>query len=186
MGSAITLHLQFNLRTLLKFRCNFIPEDKEFFVTNCNFCGETSHSGKPQGLTHRAFWHQTVNGTTGEGIYSLTVGERMEIAEAWIKHKDKIPHIVIQVGGTNFEEAKILVILADYLHVIHVIICSQEMPYNLFSIRRWATRLVQQWKVDMPVLHNFLVCRKHISCLCYKTLWGHLDFPKITNCKSVF
>ena len=51
-----------------------------------------------------------MNGTTGEGNYGLTLNERLELAEAWLKHKDKIPHIVIQIGGTNYQEAKILVL----------------------------------------------------------------------------
>jgi dihydrodipicolinate synthase/N-acetylneuraminate lyase len=50
-----------------------------------------------------------VNGTTGEGIHSLTVDERLELTESWMKQKEKIPHIFVQVGGTNFTEAKILV-----------------------------------------------------------------------------
>jgi len=52
-----------------------------------------------------------VNGTTGEGIHSLTVDERLELTESWMKQKEKVPHIFVQVGGTNFTEAKILVTL---------------------------------------------------------------------------
>ena len=28
-----------------------------------------------------------VNGTTGEGVYSLTIDERLALAEAWVKEK---------------------------------------------------------------------------------------------------
>ncbi len=52
-----------------------------------------------------------MNGTTGEGIHSLTVDERLELTESWMKQKEKVPHIFVQVGGTNFTEAKILVTL---------------------------------------------------------------------------
>ena len=50
-----------------------------------------------------------VNGTTGEGILSLTVDERLELAEAWIKEKDKVPTQIIQVGGCAFRDAQKLV-----------------------------------------------------------------------------
>ena len=50
-----------------------------------------------------------VNGTTGEGILSLTVDERMELAEAWMKEKDKVPTQIMQVGGCAFRDAQKLV-----------------------------------------------------------------------------
>ena len=50
-----------------------------------------------------------VNGTTGEGVFSLTFSERVQLAEAWMKEKDKIPTIIIQVGGCAFLDAQKLV-----------------------------------------------------------------------------
>jgi dihydrodipicolinate synthase/N-acetylneuraminate lyase len=58
-----------------------------------------------------------VNGTTGEGNYSLTVEERLTLAEAWMKEKEQVPHILIQVGGCNFHEAKILV---SFIHKLRL------------------------------------------------------------------
>ena len=52
-----------------------------------------------------------VNGTTGEGILSLTVDERIRLAEAWIKEKEKVPTQIIQVGGCAFRDAQKLVII---------------------------------------------------------------------------
>jgi hypothetical protein len=47
--------------------------------------------------------------THGINVHVPCQQERLDLAEAWIQHKDRIPHIVIQVAGTNFYEAKILV-----------------------------------------------------------------------------
>lgn len=39
----------------------------------------------------------------------MTVYERIQLAEAWMKEKDKIPTVIIQVGGCAFVEAQKLV-----------------------------------------------------------------------------
>ena len=56
-----------------------------------------------------------VNGTTGEGIYSLTDEERMDLLEAWMKQKHLIPTIIVQVSGTNLRSAQKMVFI--YLFV---------------------------------------------------------------------
>ena len=50
-----------------------------------------------------------VNGTTGEGVFSLTDDERMAILEAWVKQKHLIPTIIVQVGGCPLRSAQKLV-----------------------------------------------------------------------------
>ena len=50
-----------------------------------------------------------MNGTTGEGIYSLTDEERMDLLEAWMKQKHLIPTIIVQVSGTNLRSAQKMV-----------------------------------------------------------------------------
>ena len=43
-----------------------------------------------------------INGTTGEGILSLTVKERKDLTEAWVEAgKGKISTIIVQVGTTT-------------------------------------------------------------------------------------
>ena len=56
-----------------------------------------------------------MNGTTGEGIYSLTDEERMDLLEAWMKQKHLIPTIIVQVSGTNLRSAQKMVFI--YLFV---------------------------------------------------------------------
>ena len=55
-----------------------------------------------------------MNGTTGEGIYSLTNEERMDLLEAWMKQKHLIPTIIVQVSGTNLRSAQKMVYLFIY------------------------------------------------------------------------
>ena len=55
-----------------------------------------------------------MNGTTGEGIYSLTDEERMDLLEAWMKQKHLIPTIIVQVSGTNLRSAQKMVYLFIY------------------------------------------------------------------------
>ena len=57
-----------------------------------------------------------MNGTTGEGIYSLTDEERMDLLEAWMKQKHLIPTIIVQVSGTNLRSAQKMVFI--YLSII--------------------------------------------------------------------
>ena len=52
-----------------------------------------------------------MNGTTGEGIYSLTDEERMDLLEAWMKQKHLIPTIIVQVSGTNLRSAQKMVFI---------------------------------------------------------------------------
>jgi len=57
--------------------------------------------------------HIYVNGTTGE-FASLTVQERKEVAEAWIKHgRSKLDRIIVQCGSGNLTETKDLVLHAS-------------------------------------------------------------------------
>ncbi len=69
-----------------------------------------------------------VNGTTGEGMYSLTFDERKRIAEGWLSEKSKIPTVIIQVGGCSFREAQQLVWLSSmsrllWLHIFSGCTC---------------------------------------------------------------
>ena len=57
-----------------------------------------------------------MNGTTGEGIYSLTDEERMDLLEAWMKQKHLIPTIIVQVSGTNLRSAQKMVYLFIYYY----------------------------------------------------------------------
>ena len=78
------------------------------------------------------FFSFKVNGTTGEGILSLTVDERMELAEAWMKEKDKVPTQIMQVGGCAFRDAQKLV--RFYKKEVHEIQPTSMSPIPKFTI----------------------------------------------------
>ena len=70
-----------------------------------------------------------MNGTTGEGIYSLTDEERMDLLEAWMKQKHLIPTIIVQVSGTNLRSAQKMVYLFIYYYrYFQIIILSGQNP----------------------------------------------------------
>ena len=77
-----------------------------------------------------------MNGTTGEGIYSLTDEERMDLLEAWMKQKHLIPTIIVQVSGTNLRSAQKMVYLFIYYYryfqiIIFVLFFRQLMQKKL-------------------------------------------------------
>lgn len=77
-----------------------------------------------------------MNGTTGEGIYSLTDEERMDLLEAWMKQKHLIPTIIVQVSGTNLRSAQKMVYLFIYYYryfqiIIFVLFYRQLMQKKL-------------------------------------------------------
>ena len=82
--------------------------------------------------TNSRFFSFKVNGTTGEGILSLTVDERMELAEAWMKEKDKVPTQIMQVGGCAFRDAQKLV--RFYKKEVHEIQPTSMSPISKFTI----------------------------------------------------
>ncbi|XP_076060106.1 N-acetylneuraminate lyase-like [Oratosquilla oratoria] len=77
-----------------------------------------------------------VNGTSGEGM-SLTLQERKEVAEAWARHKDLIPTIIIQVGGGCLKDTQELAAHAEKLGVSGI----ASLP-NLYDKPRDLTDLV--------------------------------------------
>ena len=85
-----------------------------------------------QNTNSRFFFSFKVNGTTGEGILSLTVDERMELAEAWMKEKDKVPTQIMQVGGCAFRDAQKLV--RFYKKEVHEIQPTSMSPISKFTI----------------------------------------------------
>jgi len=80
-----------------------------------------------------------VNGTTGEGIFSLTVDERMELAEAWIKEKDKVPTQIMQVGGCAFRDAQKLAAHAEKIGntAIGILPNMFTFPQNVDQLVDW-------------------------------------------------
>ncbi len=56
-----------------------------------------------------------INGTTGEGLL-LSVEERIQLAEAWIKHQTPDFHVIIHVGASSLTDALELTRHADSIH----------------------------------------------------------------------
>lgn len=48
-----------------------------------------------------------VGGTTGEGML-LDIDERMELSQAWIKHKDQNFKVLVHVGSTSYKQSQTL------------------------------------------------------------------------------
>lgn len=104
-----------------------------------------------------------VNGTTGEGIFSLTVDERMELAEAWIKEKNKVPTQIMQVGGCAFRDAQKLV--RFYKKEVHEIQPTSISPISKFTIFLFCSRLL--------MLRRLVILRLEYSqiCLLFHKMW---------------
>ena len=77
-----------------------------------------------------------MNGTTGEGIYSLTDEERMDLLEAWMKQKPLIPTIIVQVSGTNLRSAQKMVYLFIYYYRYYLQIIIFVLFYIGSSCRK--------------------------------------------------
>lgn len=105
-----------------------------------------------------------VNGTTGEGNYSLTVEERLTLAEAWMKQKELVPHILIQVGGCNFVEAKILASHAEKIGASGIGILPNcfERPRTLDDLIEWVARIAEA-APNTPALYYHLPGYTHVD-----------------------
>ena len=85
-----------------------------------------------------------VNGTTGEGVLSLTVDERKQMLEAWMMTgKEHCPTIMAQVSGCSFREA---IDLAEHAEALGVsaIGCLPNMfpkPRNIEELVEWCRRI---------------------------------------------
>jgi len=89
-----------------------------------------------QHLLRTGVKHIYVNGTTGEA-HSLTVQERKEIAEAWVKHgRNKLDRIIVHCGTGNLSETKELVKHAAELGVdcVAVVGPTYFKPGNLADL----------------------------------------------------
>jgi len=84
-----------------------------------------------------------INGTTGEGILSLTVDERITLAEAWIKEKDKVPTQIIQVGGCAFRDAQKLAAHAEKIGATSIGILPNmfTFPQNVDQLVDWVKEI---------------------------------------------
>ena len=100
------------------------------------------------------FFSFKVNGTTGEGILSLTVDERMELAEAWMKEKDKVPTQIMQVGGCAFRDAQKLV--RFYKKEVHEIQPTSMSPIHDFFL--FCSRLLMLRRLVILRLEYFQIC----------------------------
>ena len=98
-----------------------------------------------------------VNGTTGEGILSLTVDERMELAEAWIKEKDKVPTQIMQVGGCAFRDAQKLVRFYERFTRSNPHPCHQ-FPISKFKFFLFCSRLLMLRRLVILRLEYFQIC----------------------------
>ena len=87
-----------------------------------------------------------VNGTTGEGILSVSVEERKAILEEWVKQgQDLVPTIMAQVGGCSFGDAKDLASHAEALHVA-AIGCLPSLfprPNNIEDLVLWCKKIAE-------------------------------------------
>ena len=109
-----------------------------------------------QNTKARVFFSFKVNGTTGEGILSLTVDERMELAEAWMKEKDKVPTQIMQVGGCAFRDAQKLV--RFYKKEVHEIQPTSMSPISKFIIFLFCSRLLMLRRLVILRLEYFQIC----------------------------
>lgn len=95
-----------------------------------------------------------VNGTTGEGIYSLTMEERMGITEAWIKEKSKVPTQIIQVGGCTLRDAQKMAAHAEKLGATAIAMLPSMFvfPKNVDELVHWVS-LVAASAPNTPILY---------------------------------
>ena len=69
-------------------------------------------------------------GTTGEGV-SLNVAERKKVAEAWMKHSNKLNKILCHVGGNSITDVK------GQICKMHLIFHSLEVELLQGRCFRW-------------------------------------------------
>jgi len=85
-----------------------------------------------------------VNGTTGEGVLSLSIAERKTMLEAWVKTgKEHCPVIMAQVSGCGYREAVDLAAHAESLGV-SAIGCLPNLfpkPRNIEDLVDWCKRI---------------------------------------------
>jgi len=87
-----------------------------------------------------------VNGTTGEGVLSLSIAERKTMLEAWVAEgKDHCPVIMAQVSGCGYREALDLAGHAESLGV-SAIGCLPNLfpkPRNVDELVDWCKNIAQ-------------------------------------------
>ena len=128
----------------------------------------------------------TVNGTTGEGVYSLTVDERMALTEAWVKEKSKVPTIIVQVGGCGLRDAQKLAKHAQDIGATAIAVLPSmfTFPSDVDELIEWISQIASA-APDLPCLYYHIpvftkVTRKYFTkkILCIFELF-HDDFEKI-------
>ena len=95
-----------------------------------------------------------VNGTTGEGVYSLTINERLALAEAWVKEKAKVPTTIIQVGGCPLRDAQKLAAHAEEIgaSAIAVLPSMFMFPSDIDELVEWIA-LIAAAAPNLPCLY---------------------------------
>jgi len=85
-----------------------------------------------------------VNGTTGEGVLSLSIAERKTMLESWVTlGREHVPVIMAQVGGCSYREALDLASHAESLKV-SAIGCLPSLfpkPRNVDELVEWCNRI---------------------------------------------
>jgi len=84
-----------------------------------------------------------VNGTTGEGVQSLSLSERKELLEAWVHQKDHCPTIMAQVSGCSFRDTLELTKHAESLGVAAIGVLPNlfPRPRSVGELVDWCRRI---------------------------------------------
>jgi len=84
-----------------------------------------------------------VNGTTGEGVQSLSLSERKELLEAWVQQKDHCPTIMAQVSGCSFRDTLELTKHAESLGVAAIGVLPNlfPRPRSVGELVDWCRRI---------------------------------------------
>lgn len=96
-------------------------------------------------FAHNSILGVYVNGTTGEGNYSLTMEERMALTEAWLQQKSKVPCVMVQVGGCPFKEALLLAAHAEKngASAIGILPNVFNKPTSVDCLVEWVARIAE-------------------------------------------
>jgi len=84
-----------------------------------------------------------VNGTTGEGVQSLSLAERKELLEAWVKQEEHCPTIMAQVSGCSFRDTIELTKHAESLGVAAIGVLPNlfPRPRSVEELMDWCRRI---------------------------------------------
>merc|ERR1711953_809040 len=112
-----------------------------------------------------------VNGTTGEGIYSLTDEERMDLLEAWMKQKHLIPTIIVQVSGTNLRSAQKMAAHAEKVGVtaIAVLPSMYTFPSSIDHLVDWI-KLISDSAPKTPCMYYHIPVNTKVTLPMQKLL----------------